>query len=52
MGYGSSAKFGVPCNISVMAEARDVVFSKKLKFAKSNYKMTPIDKSGRDPLAN
>jgi len=47
LSYGSSSKFGVPLNISVMAEASDFKFGQELGFAMSNYKMAPKDKSGR-----
>ena len=38
---------GVPLNISVMAEASEFKFGVELGFAKSNYKITPKDKSVR-----
>jgi len=38
---------GVPFNISVMAEASEFKFGIELGFAKSDYKITPKDKSGR-----
>ena len=47
LGYGSSAKYMVPFNISVMAEASEFKFGIELRFANSNYKITPNDKSGR-----
>ena len=45
--YASSQNLGVIFNISVMAEASDFKFGKKLGFAKSSYKITPKDKRGR-----
>ena len=47
LGYGSSAKFGGPFNISVMTEASEFKFGTKLGFDKSNYKITSKDKGGR-----
>ena len=47
LGYGSSAKFGISFNISVMAEASEFIFGIELGFVKSNYKITPKYKSGR-----
>jgi len=38
---------GVPFNISVVAKANEFKFGTELAFAKSNYKITPKDKSGR-----
>ena len=49
LGHWNSPKFGVPFNISVMDEASDFKCTKKLEFAKSNYKITPKDKNGHDP---
>jgi len=47
LGYSSSPIFGVPFNISVMAEDSDFKFGRELGFAKCNYKITPKDESGR-----
>ena len=40
---------GCPFDISAMAVASDFKFGKELGFAKSNYKITPKDKSERGP---
>ena len=49
LGYRSFPECGVPFGILVMAEASEFKFGIVLGFAKSNYKITPKDKSERDP---
>ena len=46
LGYGCSRKFGVPFNISVIAEDSNFKLGRQFGFANSTYKITPEDKSG------
>jgi len=46
LGYGSSPKFVVSFNISVMAESSDFIFGTEFGLAKSTYEIAPKDKSG------
>jgi len=48
LGYGSSQIFGVQFNISSKAEGNYFKFGIELGFAKSNYKITPKGKGGRN----